>query len=58
MEIIYCEYCGDYQDYNNKYIHDTCRDWYIFILNCYIEDTRNKLEILLKKDYLFSDSSR
>ena len=48
-EIVYCDYCGNPQDFDNTHIHDTCKDWYTFILDAMIEELRLKLIILLNK---------
>jgi hypothetical protein len=48
-EIVCCKYCGNPIDLENSYIHDTCKDWYTFILDSMIEELRLKLIILLNK---------
>lgn len=48
-EIVYCKYCGNPIDLDNSYIHDTCKDWYKFILDSMIDELRLKLIILLNK---------
>lgn len=39
-EIVYCKYCANPIDLDNSYIHDTCKDWYTFILDSMIEEMK------------------
>lgn len=48
-EIVYCDYCGNPQDFDNTHIHSTCLEFHKFILEDMIEELRLKLIILLNK---------
>ena len=44
-----CQFCNSKIELHEDFLHDTCKEFTLFILDDLIEKTRKKIEILLLK---------
>ena len=44
-----CQFCNNIVDLTETWTHDMCEDWYRFLLDEMLADTKRKLEMLLLK---------
>jgi hypothetical protein len=53
-----CQFCNSKIQFNEEFLHGTCKEFTLFVLDEMIEKTRKKIEILLlkKKELIYSSS--
>jgi len=49
-----CQFCNNIVDLTETWTHDMCEDWYNFLLEEMLVDTKKKLEMLLLKRKLLA----